>query len=138
MHQRIARVGHARATSAVSIEEDRPVGLVQHAHARARVQRAVAIEAGQHPQGCNPVVGMAAKLRVDQECAQSLGVLAGELQVLEGNSETTSQVIDLHQPCAPVLVGHSDLPSPALFCQALSIHLAANPRAMLRGPLLAR
>jgi hypothetical protein len=68
---------------------------------------------------------MAAKLRVHQEPGQSLGVLAGELQALEGNGKTASQVIDPHQPRALVLVGHSALPSPLLVCQELSIHLAA-------------
>ncbi|HET7516427.1 MAG TPA: hypothetical protein VFN05_01775, partial [Actinomycetes bacterium] len=128
----------AGSTAAVAIEEDRPVGLVQHPHARSRVQRAVEIEASQYAEGCDPVVGMAAKLRVHQEPAQSLGVLGCELQALEGSGETASQVIDPHQPHVPVLVGHSDLPSPALLCEVLSIHLAGHPRAMLRGPVLTR
>jgi hypothetical protein len=56
----------------------------------------MAIEASQHAEGCDPVVGMAAKLRVDQEPAQPLGVLGSELQALEGSGETTSQVSDPH------------------------------------------
>jgi hypothetical protein len=57
---------HAGATAAISVEEDCAVRLLQHARARARVQVAVAVESGQNPKRCDPVVGVAAKLGVHQ------------------------------------------------------------------------
>jgi hypothetical protein len=53
------------------------------------------------------VVGVAAKLRVHQEPGQSVGVLARELQALEGPGQAAPQVIDPHQrrAFAPA-VGH--------------------------------
>jgi len=72
-------------TAAVSVEEDRPVGLVQHTYTRARVQLAVAVEGGQHPQHRDPMIGVAAKLGIQQEPGQALGVLALQLQALEGS-----------------------------------------------------
>jgi hypothetical protein len=64
------------------------------------------------------MVGVAAKLGIQQEPGQALGILAGELQALEGIGKTASQVIDPHQPRVPILVGHWDLPSPMLLCYA--------------------
>jgi hypothetical protein len=56
------------------------------------------------------MAGVAAELRVDQEPGQSLGVLLDELQALEGDGKTASQVIDPHQQGTAVLVGHSGPP----------------------------
>ena len=103
-HRACRRAGPA---TAIPVEEDRPVRLLQHVHARASVQLAVAVESGQKPERRDPVVGMAAKLRVDQEPAQSLGALRHKMKALEGNREAASQVIDPHQPRAfELVVGH--------------------------------
>ena len=95
----------ARPTAAVSVEQHRTVRLVQHADARARVQLAVPVESGQSFERRNPVVRVAAKLRVHQEPTQSLGVVRRELEALEGIGQAAPQVIDLHQSRAftPVL-----------------------------------
>ena len=53
------------------------------------------------------MVGVAAKLGIQQEPGQALGVLALQLQALEGSGEAAPQVIDPHQPRAFALpVGH--------------------------------
>jgi hypothetical protein len=100
--------------TAVTVQQDRAVGLAQHADARARVQRAVAVEPGQHREGRDPVVGVAAELGVDQQPTQPLGVLGREVEALERDGEAAPQVIDPHHPRArTAVVGHADLLSPA-------------------------
>lgn len=87
----------AGPTTTVTVEEQRAFRLAHDAHAWPRVQRAVAVEGGQQSERCDAVVRVAAKLRVDEEPRQSVGVHGRELKSLEGDSETAPQIIDPHQ-----------------------------------------
>jgi len=104
MHHRIARA---------SARWDHSRGLRRRAsRRRSRAARARSVEgsacrrveAGQDPERGDPVGDVAAKLGVDQEPAQLLGVLGRESKTLKAPGKAASQVINPHQPRALGLV----------------------------------
>jgi hypothetical protein len=86
IHHRIAR-RRARPATAVTIEEQGAVCLAEHADPRARVQLALAVESGQDSERGDPVVGVPAKLGVDEESGQPLSIHGSQLKALEGDGK---------------------------------------------------
>jgi hypothetical protein len=76
----------AGSTTAVSVEEQRAIRLAEHVDARAGVELVFAVEGGQHPKGGDAVVGVPAKLGVDEEPCESLSILWRQLEAFEGNN----------------------------------------------------
>ena len=91
LHRLHRRAGPAPA---VAVEQQRAVGLAQDAHLRARVQRALGVQAGQQAERGDAVVAVAAQLGVDEQPRQAVRALRVEAEPFEGAGQAAPQVVD--------------------------------------------